>query len=62
MKTKLVYVFTKSGWRLVGAATVERDGSINVTLEAPPSGELHIHIRDVRLAKVTVETDGVEVA
>lgn len=46
-KMKVAYVITQRGtnkyWTRVGAAFVNRDGSINVKLEAVPvSGEIHI--------------------
>jgi hypothetical protein len=46
-KMKIAYVITQRGtnkyWTRVGAAFVNRDGSINVKLEAVPvSGEIHI--------------------
>jgi hypothetical protein len=46
-KMKIAYVVTQRGankyWTRVGAAFVNRDGSINVKLEAiPVSGEIHV--------------------
>ena len=47
VKTKAVYVITPRGgrsyWTRVGVAFVNRDGSLNVKLEAMPvTGEIHI--------------------
>ncbi|MBX3130714.1 MAG: hypothetical protein KF718_28610 [Polyangiaceae bacterium] len=47
IKMKVVYVISeregKSYWNRIGVAFVNRDGSLNVKLEAMPvSGELHI--------------------
>ena len=46
-KMKIAYVVTQRGtnkyWTRIGAAFVNRDGSINVKLEAVPvSGEIHV--------------------
>jgi hypothetical protein len=46
-KMKIAYVVTQRGtnkyWTRVGVAFVNRDGSINVKLEAVPvSGEIHV--------------------
>lgn len=47
VKTKAVYIITgskeKKFWNRIGVAFVNRDGSLNVKLEALPlNGELHI--------------------
>jgi hypothetical protein len=46
-KMKIAYVVTQRGtnkyWTRIGAAFVNRDGSINVKLEAVPvNGEIHV--------------------
>jgi hypothetical protein len=46
-KMKIAYVVTQRGtnkyWTRIGAAFVNRDGSINVKLDAMPvSGEIHV--------------------
>ena len=52
-KAKIVYVITeragRSYWNRIGVAFVNRDGSINVRLEAlPVSGELQIRDAEPR--------------
>lgn len=50
-KLKIVYVIAKGKgekeyWNRIGAAFVNRDGSLSVKLDAVPVGDARMHIRD----------------